>query len=196
MGNPDTVAQQPTVLVVDDDRETADAYAESLTETYTVRTAYSGAEAIDRIDEDVDVVLLDRKMPGLSGDDVLDRIREQGLDCRVVMVTAVEPDGDILDLPFDEYLVKPVSHEQIRDAVKRMLVRMSCDEQIQELVAIASKMATLESKMTLEELESSAAYASLEAKFAELKDGGADLDECEGDIYSEFTTEKIRTLFN
>ncbi|WP_436934821.1 response regulator transcription factor [Halovenus marina] len=196
MGDPDTAVQQPTVLVVDDDRETADAYAESLSETYTVRTAYSGAEAVDWIDEDVAVVLLDRKMPGLSGDDVLDRVREQGLECRVVMVTAVEPDRDILDLPFDDYLVKPVSHDQIRDAVERMLVRMSCDEQIRELVAVASKMATLESKMTLEELESSAAYASLEAEFAELKDGGADLAECEGDIYAEFTTEKIRTLFN
>ena len=40
-------------------------------------------------------------MPQLSGDEVLNTIRDRDLDCQVVMVTGVTADFDILDLPFD-----------------------------------------------------------------------------------------------
>jgi len=59
------------------------------------------------IDETVDVVLLDRMMPGMSGQEVLAAIRERGLDCRVAMVTAVDADFDVIEMGFDEYLGKP-----------------------------------------------------------------------------------------
>jgi len=78
---------------------------------HEVRTAYSGEEALEKVDEDVDIVLLDRllpDLPDLPGDEVLERVRERGLDCRVVMVTAVDPDFDIVELPVDEYIHKPV----------------------------------------------------------------------------------------
>ena len=56
-----------TVLVVDDNRELAEAYAATLREQYDTRTACSGREALDVVDETVDVVLLDRRMPSVSG---------------------------------------------------------------------------------------------------------------------------------
>lgn len=184
-----------TVLVVDDDSETADLYAEYLDETYAVRTAYSGEEALDAVDSDVDVVLLDRRMPGLSGDDVLDTIRERGIACRVVMVTALEPDVDILALPFDDYLVKPVSRESLCDAVSRMIRRNECDAEIQEMIAIASKMATLESKLTLSELNASPEYAALEDQFADMR-ARTGFDDPTDEEYAEFTSEKIGSLLD
>ncbi len=45
----------------------------------------------------------------MSGDEVLDTIAERGIDPAVVMVTAVDPDFDIVEMPFDEYLTKPVT---------------------------------------------------------------------------------------
>jgi DNA-binding response OmpR family regulator len=181
-----------TVLVVDDDGETADLYADFL-DGYAVETAYSGAEALDLVDDTIDVVLLDRRMPAMSGGDMLKSIRERGLGCRVVMVTAADPDLDVLELPFDDYLVKPVSRDAIRDAVSRMLERNSYDEVIEEVVELASEMATLEAKLTIEELEESDEYAHLEAKLDELRAGPGVVNPA-NNTYATFTTEKIETL--
>lgn len=188
-----TTNNNPTVLVVDDDRKTADLYADFL-DGYAVSTAYSGTEALDRLDETVDIVLLDRLMSTVSGDEVLKTIRARGLDCRVVMVTAANPDIDILDLSFDDYLVKPVSRDQIRDAVSRMHVRNACDGMIREMFAIASKMATIESKMSLAELEASPVYAALGSEFDELRTEIA-ARRPDGSTYVNFTDEKFRSLF-
>ncbi|EMA63089.1 HoxA-like transcriptional regulator [Halorubrum lipolyticum DSM 21995] len=165
-----------------------------MADEYTVLTAHSGTEALEKVSPDVDVVLLDRRMPGLSGDDVLETIREREIDCRVVMVTAISPGTDILDLPFDDYLVKPVSRDDIRDAVSRMLVRASYDDTIQELVAIVSKMATLESMMTLSEMEASSRYTALTERFADLR-AEIDVPGSDTELYSEFSTEKIDGVF-
>lgn len=60
-----------TVLIVEDEQPLADLYAKFLESTYTVRTAYDGTEALDSMSHEVDVVLLDRRMSGLSGEEVL-----------------------------------------------------------------------------------------------------------------------------
>ena len=195
MDEPKTGGDRPTVLVVDDDSETADRYTKFLAEEYTVLTAYSGEAALEVVSPEVDVVLLDRRMPGISGEDVLKTIRERSIDCRIVMVTGVDPDVDILDLPFDDYLVKPVTRERIHDAVSRMLVRDACDETIRETVALVSKMATLESKMTIQEMEASEEYAALREQLSELRKRN-DIGSPEDDVYTEFATEKLQELFN
>jgi len=183
-----------TVLVVDDERETAEVFAKMLRPDYAVRVAYGGDEALDAVDSDVDVVLLDRRMPDPNGDRVLEAIRSRGIDCRVVMVTAADPDTDIIGLDFDDYLVKPVSAETLRDAVDRMLTRNRLDGTFKEAMSLASKMATLESKMGILDLESSEEYAELEAQFAEYRKL---FDEIEpnDDLYGELSTTKMNALF-
>ncbi|WP_082222607.1 response regulator [Halorubrum halophilum] len=195
MGESIDTHERQTVLIVDDQPDEVDLYSEFLAEDYTVLTAYSGAEALETLSSDVAVVLLDRRMPGMSGDDVLATIREREIDCRVVMVTAISPGTDILDLPFDDYLVKPVSREDIRDAVSRMLVRASYDETMREIVATVSKMATLESMMTLPEMEASSEYTALTERFDDLREE-INLWGPNGEPYPEFSTEKIDGVFS
>jgi CheY-like chemotaxis protein len=61
-----------TVLVVDDEQRAADTYANVLASEYDTRTAYGGEEALELVETaDFDVVLLDRRMPELTGDDIL-----------------------------------------------------------------------------------------------------------------------------
>ena len=178
-----------TVLIVDDERPITDAYAEWLAERYAVRTAYSGSEALDELDDAVDVVLLDRRMPDLSGEDVLDAIRERGLTCRVALVSAVEPDFDILELGFDAYLEKPVSKaEELLEIVKTLLKRSTYDAQMQRFLSLANKKAALETKKSPEELDASEEYADLTAELAELRtqlsDTAGTLDD--DDLRAEF----------
>ena len=115
--------ENPTVLAVDDERELVEIYKTWFGDKYTVRPAYGGREALSKFDETVDIVLLDRRMPGTSGDEVLKTLRENGHDCPVVMITAVEPDEGMIELPFDEYVVKPVDRKELLDTVETVLLR-------------------------------------------------------------------------
>jgi len=164
------VTDDPVVLVVEDEPDLADLYSSWLADHCTVRTVYDGPEALDAIGEDVNAVLLDRLMPGLSGDRVLDAIRDRDLDCRVAMVTAVEPDFDIIGMGFDDYLVKPVSPDDLLDTVDQLLLRSTYDAQIQEFFALASKRALLESQKREVELRTSEEYARLEDRLAVLRE--------------------------
>jgi DNA-binding response OmpR family regulator len=165
-----SLPKDTTVLVVDDEKPITDAYAKWLKDEYQVRTAYSGSEALDKLDEEVNVVLLDRRMPDLSGEDVLSKIHEQGLTCRVALVSAVEPDFDILELGFDAYLEKPVSDpEELLETVEKLLRRTTYDAQMREFLSLANKKAALETKKSREELEASDEYADLITELAELR---------------------------
>jgi response regulator RpfG family c-di-GMP phosphodiesterase len=113
------------------------------------------------MDEGVDVVLLDRHMPGLSGDEVLDRIRQAEYDCRVAMVTAVDPDFDIVEMPFDHYVSKPVDAEELRSVVDRLLGVDEFDRRLNELYAVTQKVATLEAEKSEGQLRDSDRYADL-----------------------------------
>ena len=121
MAESSTERTRPTVLVVDDDPGLADLYTAVLERTYTVRTAYDGQEAIDELSNEVDVVVLDRRMPKLTGDEVLARIREEKRDCQVILVSAVDPDSEPLAVDFDDYITKPVLSTELRERVERLL---------------------------------------------------------------------------
>ncbi|WP_144901235.1 bacterio-opsin activator domain-containing protein [Halobellus captivus] len=162
-------ADRPVVLVVDDDRDLADTCEYWLREDFAVRIAYGGEEALDLIDDEVDVVLLDRRMPDLSGDEVLAEIDERGFECRIAMMTAVEPDTDIVEMPFDEYLVKPVDEASVRDTVEELLVRSEFDERVREYFALASTEAVLDDR-AIDELGDPAALDELTARVRELRD--------------------------
>jgi len=178
------VTGSPIALVVEDEPDLARLYSAWLREACTVRTAYSGAQALDAIEEEIDIVLLDRRMPDLSGDEVLETIRERGLDIRVAMVTAVEPDFDIVGMGFDDYLVKPVSERELMETVDQLLLRSTYDEQMQEYFALASKKAVLDAEKPEAELRASEEYARLEDRLAvlrtEIDDTVSELADMEG----------------
>jgi DNA-binding response OmpR family regulator len=162
-------SESATVLVVDDEREVAEVYALRLRDEYETRIAYGGTEALDEIDEEVDVVLLDRRMPDISGDQVLDRLREQGYDCRVVMLTAVDPGLDIVDMQFDDYLCKPVEKHDLVDAIDQQLQAQQYDETLAEYLEVTSKLALLEAEVAPQELENSDELDRLREKARDLK---------------------------
>ncbi len=163
-----------SVLVVDDEQRLADLYASHLQTTYRVETAYSGAKALELIDDELDVVLLDRRMPELPGDQLLDRIRAEGYSGRVVMVTAADPDFDIVDMPFDEYVIKPVTGEEIRDVVEAQLLLDSYEMRLNEYFRLKSKLRTLEGSKPRFELEDDDRYEELTVLATSIKD---DLEE-------------------
>jgi DNA-binding response OmpR family regulator len=167
-------SDQATVLVVDDEEEVADVYALRLRKEYETRTAYGGEEALEKIDDEVDVVLLDRRMPDIAGDDVLAEIRAEGFDCKVIMLTAVDPGMDILEMDFDDYLCKPVEKSDLVSAIDQQLQVQRYDERLSEYLEVTSKLALLEAELSPQEIEDSDELQELSGRAQELK---AEMDE-------------------
>ena len=165
-----------TVLVVDDDEAVADVYASQLSTTYRVLTAYDGETALEKVTGEIDVVLLDRRMHGLSGREVLEAIRDSDLDCGVIMVTAVDPGFDIVDMGFDDYLLKPVKRDALERAVHETLDRLGKQTVVREYLSLASKVSALRVEKNPAELEDSEEYQRLARRLRELE---TEVDETE-----------------
>ncbi|GGM39779.1 response regulator transcription factor [Dactylosporangium sucinum] len=108
------------VLVVEDERMLAEAIAEWLREeTHAVDVAFDGAAALERIEvNDYDVVVLDRDLPIVHGDDVCRTVVGSGSSsaARVLMLTAAAEIGDRvagLSIGADDYLTKPFAFPEL-----------------------------------------------------------------------------------
>ena len=178
--------ETPTVLIVEDEQHLADLYTDYLGDSYDVLTAYSGEEGLDMLAADIDVVLLDRRMPVVSGNEVLAEIEERGLPCRVAMVTAVNPDFDIIEMGFDDYLVKPVTREELSEVVDRLQKIAAYNDHLQALTTRKLKRNVLQVEKSQAELESSQQYRELQSEIAEISERvdalAADLDVEEEDL--------------
>jgi len=179
-------SDQPTVVVVDDERDLADLFSSQITSKYSVRTVYDGQSALETIDNDVDVVLLDRRMPTLSGNDVLEGIRAEGYECKVIMITAVDPDFDIIDMPFDDYLCKPINKQTLLDAIDQQLTAKKYHETLSELYQVKSKLALLEAEKSVSELEASTEYQQLKQRTVATQTQAESLVSELGDFESAF----------
>ncbi len=106
------------VLVVEDEPVLADAIAEWLRdETHAVDTANDGGAALERLSvNDYDVVILDRDLPIVHGDDVCRELVASESTARVLMLTAAGEIGDRvtgLSLGADDYLAKPFAFAEL-----------------------------------------------------------------------------------
>jgi DNA-binding response OmpR family regulator len=100
------------VLVIEDHAEMAETVAIGLRRArMAVDVAFDGPAGLERaLTADYDVILLDRDMPGMHGDEVCARLVEAGCRSRVLMLTAAAASEDLVDglaLGADDYLPKP-----------------------------------------------------------------------------------------
>ncbi len=106
------------MLVAEDERRVADAVARGLRrEGMAVDVAYDGAAALDKARlHPYDVVVLDRDLPVVHGDDVCRTLRGEEPDSRVLMLTAASGVEDLVDglsLGADDYLPKPFAFAEL-----------------------------------------------------------------------------------
>ncbi|MFB6282748.1 MAG: response regulator [Halobacteria archaeon] len=179
--------QKTEIMVVDDEKDLVDTYELWLQNTYEVRKAYSGDKALEKIDEEVDIVLLDRLMPGMSGSEVLDNIREKGYNCRVCMVTAVDPDFDIINMGFDDYLVKPINRDDLKNTVEELEDRTEYNRNTRKLFSLLSKKSVLEQEKTHTVLNKNEEYG-------QLLDDIDELEEEVQDFMDDMTSEDFKVM--
>jgi len=115
------------VLVVDDEEIVCNSLQRVLQEAgYDVVTAFNGQEALDKMSQlEIELVLLDIRMPGLDGFQVLRLIRKSS-NVPVIMLTAVNDVNtvcDTLSLGADDYVKKPFRTRELLARIKAKLKR-------------------------------------------------------------------------
>ena len=114
------------LLLVDDDVELTELLSSLLTlEGFDVQTANNGLEALQKLDESHELVLLDVMMPKLNGLDTLKEIRKVS-NVPVMMLTARGDDIDRvvgLELGADDYLPKPFNDRELVARIRAILRR-------------------------------------------------------------------------
>ena len=115
------------ILLVDDDRELTSLLKELLEmEGFNVIVAHDGEQALDLLDDSIDLLLLDVMMPKKNGFDVCQEVRADAAlaDVRILMLTAKGRDTEVakgLALGADAYMTKPFSTKDLVGKVRELL---------------------------------------------------------------------------
>jgi len=212
------------ILIVEDEEMVAEMYYDWLvSDGYTVDVVHSGEEALRVVDGDTDIVLLDRRMPYITGDEVLDVLRSDDINkmnaerfksgepysesdarkwdmdidietvkkldkeivenvqshdinCQICMVTAVDPDFDILEMDFDHYVTKNVKHDELLGVVEGLISVGSLNKEKQEYQSLYWKKKMLEDTQSEEELEEHEGYQKLEEGMTKIESEEEDVE--------------------
>ena len=116
------------IFIVDDDDATRDSLRLLVEcEGFETRDFASGRPFLDAVQPaDGDCLILDVNMPGMDGYEVLAAIRREGIPTRVLLLTARQKEGDILQgfyMGADDYLIKPFNPMELTARLKRLLPR-------------------------------------------------------------------------
>ncbi len=115
----------PLILVVDDDETIRETLYELFSEQYLCQTADTAENALARLEVDAyDVVLTDISMPGLSGLELLGRVRQKYPNTPVIIISGIsdkEHAQGLIKLGAFEYLLKPFRLGVVEKSVKRAL---------------------------------------------------------------------------
>jgi len=114
------------VMVVDDEETICEALAAWFAKDgYQVETALSGVDALARIQKKAfDIYLLDIKMPGMDGLELLSRLKEKQPDAMVIMITAhgsIQTAVEAMKLGASDYLCKPFDPEELSILMERVI---------------------------------------------------------------------------
>jgi DNA-binding NtrC family response regulator len=145
MLDPEVITDErgPRVLVVDDEPAARSAMAELLREEgYTVRSAGDAYKALGQLDDFTpDVVITDVQMPGMSGIELMKRIRERVPDLGVIVMTAfasVENAVAAMRAGADDYLRKPLHFPELCVVLERLVAQLELrreNAQLREMIA-------------------------------------------------------------
>lgn len=145
---------------------------------FEVQTAETGEEALERIAEAVpDILLLDLKLPGISGLDVLRQMNEQGHHTLTVMITAyatLETAIDATKQGAYDFLPKPFTPDELRVTVRRAVKHLLVQRQARRLAEEKRQVRFQFISVLGHELK--APLAAIEGYLQILKDGSAGTD--------------------
>ena len=154
-----------TEVLADGDRRITEMYQRWLRDRHTVRRAHNGDELEDRLDEAVDVVLLDEELPATEPG----CLAEVG-GCRTILLVGDRPGVDLLTIPCDDVLRKPVVRETVLEAIDQQLAWGNDSPEERERTALDAKLSMLESVYPSGVLEADEEYVEHRSRLLALEE--------------------------
>lgn len=117
-----TPDQPYTVLLAEDDSDMRETYRTWLADipSWEVREATDGTETLAMLGSSVDILVLDRHMPDVSGPEVVDRLEGTAFDGEILVVSAYEQDEHLSDADVAGYLTKPIREETFIELLEQI----------------------------------------------------------------------------
>jgi len=118
------------ILIIDDEPLTCEIYREFLeAEGYKIDIAYDGNTGLAKLrGGDYALVLLDIKMHGLSGLEVLEEIRKEGIEIKVIIITGIierDVERRCISLGANQFLTKPINLQSLKEVIEKTLATNS-----------------------------------------------------------------------
>lgn len=129
------------ILIVDDEAAIRDMVRMALElNDFTVFDASNAHQAAKTLEQqDIDLILLDWMMPGISGIDFASRVRREGNHhVGIIMLTAKDNEDDLirgLDVGADDYVKKPFSTKELVSRINAVMRRLSDEDQTKDVVS-------------------------------------------------------------
>ena len=132
-----SVYEKPTILIVDDEKNTREGLARALKRQYNIVLADQGETALDALGQhEVDLVLSDVRMPGMDGITLMKRILARDTQPICILLTAygsVETAVDAMKVGAYDFLTKPVNLDHLEMLVQRALRSRDIEEENRNL---------------------------------------------------------------
>jgi two-component system response regulator AtoC len=134
----------PRILVIDDDAAVCETLKLCLKEEgYTVDTAQSGTDGLNKyVSNPADVVILDIRLPDVDGFLVLEDLKEENENIKVIMITAyydMETTINAMKAGAFDYLHKPLDMDELDAAIKRALKSLEMEKKMEGLKTLPSR---------------------------------------------------------
>ena len=134
-----------TILCVDDEQDVVDSLYDTLMDTYNVKTATSGEEALKIFnEEDIILVITDQRMPEMEGTELLAKISEIKPICKKILLTGYADINAAIDAinkgSVDRYFSKPWEDEELIQAIEGLLAIYKTDEFLAKVIEDAKGM--------------------------------------------------------
>ena len=155
-----------TVVLADSDRRITEMYQGWLTDRFTIVRAHTSEELSDRLDDEIDVVLLDAGLPDADLDTFVGGYEEPR---RTILIVGDRPDLDVLSVDCDDLLRKPFVRETVLEAIDDQLSRRGEPVTEREFASLTARRSLFESVYTREQLEADNRYRELVARLATLQ---------------------------
>lgn len=142
-------ATRHLVIVASAESSTTDALADRLRESCAVRTGYTTADVLDRLDDEVDVVVVDPELGTATVSVVQDAISCRDLSCQVGLLTE---DASVADVPagIDTVIPPSAGDQRLRDTVEWLAMRATYRKTLDEYYDLTLASADLQTDESAE----------------------------------------------
>ena len=126
------------IVIVDDEEDLLELLEYNLQKEGYETIGFLNTKTVEQIleEEDVDLLIMDRNLPGVEGSEFVARLREKGMDVPVIFLSAKDRDEDIEEgflKGGDDYITKPFNMKELLLRVKSILKRTSTKVSSQKL---------------------------------------------------------------